>query len=191
LDPIARRHHAEVLRALAQDAGLSPLVKLLQEIEQLADGDLSSQPLMLVAELQARCREALAALETLPLDAAANNVGRACERDTLETLRAFGSDSFQHIVQSYLDTTPALLAAMRRSCRSEDGDQLRREAHTLGSTSLVLGARALAEMSDLLESRIKVDGWGACQDMLGRIEHEFQRVRTSLQRELERVSLTA
>ena len=184
VDAPQRRAHALSLGVLAASAGLDPVLgSLLHAIDRLADDDVSGQPLLLVSELQARCRDLVAALDALPESSA--NTGRVLDRDTLETLRAFGAESFGSLVRSYLDSTPALIAELNAAAAAGDAGALHRESHTLKATSLALGAQSLAAMAGRIEDATRTPGDPLDANLTKLIVREFEQVRASLQRALE------
>lgn len=85
---------------------------------------------------------------------------------------AGGDRSFVvEIIDEYLSDSATLLATLRESC----GDDLRRAAHTLKSTSASVGAGRLAAVC----SRIEHAG-GADADLLDEAEREHAEVRSAL-----------
>jgi HPt (histidine-containing phosphotransfer) domain-containing protein len=101
------------------------------------------------------------------------------DRDTLAALsQATGDDPafLAELINTYLAEAPSLLAAMRHATATGDSAGLRREAHTLKSSSAALGAGRLADLCRRLEH-----GNGPPETLIAQAEHEYQRVRRSLE----------
>lgn len=60
-------------------------------------------------------------------------------------------DFVKELVDAYLDSTPALFAAMRQAAAAGDGAALQRAAHSLKTGSANMGALALAALFRQLE----------------------------------------
>jgi len=88
---------------------------------------------------------------------------------------AGGDRSFVvEIIDEYLNDSAALLATLREA----SGDDLRRAAHTLKSTSASIGAGRLAELCARIEHAGAADG-----ALLADTEREHAEVRTELERQ--------
>jgi HPt (histidine-containing phosphotransfer) domain-containing protein len=88
---------------------------------------------------------------------------------------AGGDRSFVvEIIDEYLNDSATLLATLREA----SGDDLRRAAHTLKSTSASVGAGRLAELCARIEHAGAADA-----ALLEDAEHEYAEVRTELERQ--------
>jgi signal transduction histidine kinase/CheY-like chemotaxis protein/HPt (histidine-containing phosphotransfer) domain-containing protein len=129
-----------------------------------------------------RLREALARC--------APSGGRAepvIDRVVLEQLREdLGGDAPLHdVVTTFLEKTPAALAALRDAARRGDAETIRRTAHMLKGTSGILGARALAEQCADLE---RLGLGGLVVDAVSRvtaIETSYRDVEAELAAEVD------
>jgi HPt (histidine-containing phosphotransfer) domain-containing protein len=92
-------------------------------------------------------------------------------------LHATGDDPafLAELIDTYLAEVPSLLAAMRHAIATGDSAVLRREAHTLKSSSAALGAGRLADLCRRLEH-----GDGLPETLVAQAEDEYRRVRQSL-----------
>lgn len=92
------------------------------------------------------------------------------------------SELLQEIIDCYLEEAPKLLQALQAALEQSDAVVLRRSAHTLKSSSAVLGAMALANRCESLEiataSRVEADATA----QVAQIEAEYKKVQTALHR---------
>jgi CheY-like chemotaxis protein/HPt (histidine-containing phosphotransfer) domain-containing protein len=66
-----------------------------------------------------------------------------------------GAEIIGDLINTYLNHTPTLFAAMRQAFAQNDLNTIYRSAHTLKSSSANLGAMALSELSRQLEEQLK------------------------------------
>ena len=83
-------------------------------------------------------------------------------------------------VDSYLEKTPELLAALDQGLRADDAKALCESAHTLKSSSAFLGANRLADLCREVEDRARDGATVALASHLGAIRSEFIRVSDAL-----------
>ncbi|MBJ7899673.1 MAG: response regulator [Cyanobacteria bacterium RI_101] len=100
----------------------------------------------------------------------------------LQDLRDLGGDQasaiIQDLCQTYLTTAPTLLAQIKTALAGEDWETLRRAAHSLGSSSANLGARAFAQACRQWENAARA---GTAPDFLFTdLERSFQQVEAAL-----------
>ncbi len=90
------------------------------------------------------------------------------------------SDLLQEMIDCYIDEAPRLIQAMQEALVLSDAVGLRRSAHTLKSSSAVLGATTLAKLCQTLEtataSAILIDATTS----IAQIEAEYKKVRIAL-----------
>lgn len=80
--------------------------------------------------------------------------------DIENALKAMGDDQeiYEEVVATYLEVTPALFGTMAAAVRGGDRETLKRQAHSLKSSSFTVGARQLgATCLDLEKSTDTVD----------------------------------
>jgi CheY-like chemotaxis protein len=112
--------------------------------------------------------------------------------EALETIRALERqgrpDMLARVISFYLEDSLRLLEALRRA--SSEGDEIgvKREAHSLKSSSANVGALRLAELCKELESSGDPVSMDAMDRTLSRIEKEYESVREELAAQLERSS---
>jgi len=91
---------------------------------------------------------------------------------------------FAELIDTYLNDTPELLAALHAAVARSDATILRRTAHKLRSSSLFLGATTLAGLCDEVEQVARAGTIANSTALVQRAEAEFARVKGAL--ELER-----
>jgi signal transduction histidine kinase/CheY-like chemotaxis protein/HPt (histidine-containing phosphotransfer) domain-containing protein len=103
---------------------------------------------------------------------------------TLATLAAGSSDAARcerlvaRVVRKYLETSPALVAAIVNG--SGDLDRMARSAHTLKSSSAYIGALRLSELCRELERRTRSGVSGDLEQLIIRIERTFAETCSAL-----------
>jgi PAS domain S-box-containing protein len=90
------------------------------------------------------------------------------------------------IVQSYLEETPKLVQKIGVAARINDCQTLNWAAHTLRSTSALIGAKNLAECCKALEMTSRMGNLEAVTTQVSQLEAEYHQVLASLQMELQR-----
>lgn len=114
----------------------------------------------------------------------------AIDCQTLEDLRRFTDDPevFYAVLHTYLQETPQLLATLQTAVTMGDASAMQRTAHSLKSSSAVLGALALSSLCAELETvggtKVTVDA----ATILSQMAAEYEAVRVALTNELERCS---
>jgi CheY-like chemotaxis protein/HPt (histidine-containing phosphotransfer) domain-containing protein len=86
---------------------------------------------------------------------------------------------------AYLRDAPTQIEAMRRGLTEDKGEDVRRLAHTLKSSSLMLGAEELAHLCLEMEELAQESGSCRAAQFLPTIEGEFARVERALEDLLE------
>jgi two-component system, sensor histidine kinase and response regulator len=103
--------------------------------------------------------------------------------DVIASLRPPGSENILgKVISLYLDSSQALMKSIREAVEGRDFDALHRAAHTLKSSSAYLGALAFSGMCKELETMGRDKTLEGTQDRLSALEHEYTRVRESLER---------
>ena len=103
--------------------------------------------------------------------------------DLIASLQPPGSDNIlRKVILLYLDSSPALMKSVREAVEGTDFDSLHRAAHTLKSSSASLGALAFSGICKDLEMMGRDKTLGGAKDRLSALEHEYQRVRDSLEK---------
>ena len=92
--------------------------------------------------------------------------------------RRDGSDMARHVVQLFLDTTPALLARLREAAARGEAQGLAALAHELSGSARAVGAEPLAALAGVLEAAAR-DGRAAEPAVLDRLEAELARVQAA------------
>ena len=106
----------------------------------------------------------------------------AIDRGVLDQLREDlgGNAPLHDVIVTFLEKTPAALAALRDAAWRADADAIRRTAHMIKGTSATLGARPLAEQCEELEHLSRS---GIVQDAANRvtaIEASYRKVEAAL-----------
>ncbi len=108
-----------------------------------------------------------------PLDTAA--------LDRLRDLVDGDAAALAELLQSYLDETPVVLAAMRGALARRDAAELRRAAHGLKSTSRDFGARRLGELGAAVEDAAKAGTWEGVAQSVDLVDAAWPEVRSAVQ----------
>ncbi len=74
------------------------------------------------------------------------------------------------LFQSFRETAPGHLAGMKNALQPRDATLLRREAHTLKTTALTMGARRLSEQCTVLEAHAEASEWEPAAQLIAAIE---------------------
>jgi HPt (histidine-containing phosphotransfer) domain-containing protein len=99
----------------------------------------------------------------------------------LQNLRDLGGDDFlREVVEAFLTDAPALIASLRSSLEQQNGEELRRAAHTLKSNGATLGAEEFAELCRAVEQQVKAGRLDDLSQLVDRIEQEFPPLRDAL-----------
>lgn len=111
----------------------------------------------------------------------------------LETLQALQDmvgkddlDAIAEVIDSYLEDAPQLLQAIQNAVRLDDVRGLHYAAHTLKSSSATLGAMRLYRLCQDLEEISKGCTTLTALTLVSQLETEYERVRTTLQRQRQR-----
>ena len=99
------------------------------------------------------------------------------------------SQLFAELVDTYLNDTSELLATLHAAVARNDTTTLRRAAHKLRSSSILLGATTLVGLCDEVEQVAGAGTIANSTEWVQRTEAEFARVKDTL--ELERVDRSA
>jgi CheY-like chemotaxis protein len=114
------------------------------------------------------------------------------DREVLNTIRALQRqgkpDLLRRVINIYLEDSLKLLEALRQALSQGDGVGLKRQAHSLKSSSANVGALQLAELCKELEAKGEEEMTGGIDYRIARIEKEYEFVRNELTAELERLS---
>lgn len=86
------------------------------------------------------------------------------------------------IIDEYIESIPGMFSSLRVARMAEDDDTFERVAHTIKSNSKTFGAKALADLAAKLESGARDGVLNGSDQLLNKMEWEFQTVRTELLR---------
>lgn len=86
------------------------------------------------------------------------------------------------ILDSFLNSSPGLLATLRTALLDGGPDTIRRTAHMMKSSNAQIGAQSLAELCALLERQGAAGSVADPVQMAARLEEEYQGVEQELQR---------
>ena len=93
------------------------------------------------------------------------------------------SDFLTEVIDIFLGNTPAIITDMRRASFAGDQNTVQRLAHKLRGSSSNLGARSMAELCAVLEERARDEQPVDSKELLGQLEKEFSKVKSTLQKE--------
>jgi HPt (histidine-containing phosphotransfer) domain-containing protein len=106
--------------------------------------------------------------------------GPAINKAVINQLRQFGDELVQKVTKTFLESSPARVAAIRAAFVANDAARVEAEAHTLKSSCGQLGATFMEEMCAQAEQfghERRVDAVGG---VVARLEAEFLRVQEEL-----------
>ncbi len=111
------------------------------------------------------------------------------DRESLDRLRALDTDPagklLDRIVQRYLDSSPELIATLRKELASGNAVGVREAAHSLKSASGFLGATKVMNLCQSLENLARQNSLDEAAEMLAALEPAFEHAKTALEGELE------
>jgi PAS domain S-box-containing protein len=114
-------------------------------------------------------------------DAGAEETVINLDADALQNLRDLGGDDFlREVVDAFLADAPALIASLRSSLEQQNGEELRRAAHTLKSNGATLGAEEFSELCRTVEHQAKAGRLDGLSQLADRIEQDFPPLRDAL-----------
>ena len=159
---------------LSKPTGLRALARALRE--HLPQGRVESQAPVPVQS--APVQEVVAAGPPPPAE---------LNREALEKIRALGggaSSAFlDKVLNTYIQTSPALVERMRAALAAGDATDLADAAHTLKSSSASLGAERLADLCRGLEQVGRDESLEQAPALFSRLETEFSQIKTALAEE--------
>ena len=84
------------------------------------------------------------------------------------------------VIHKYLDTFPGALANLRQAIAIQDADKLRLVAHSMKNNSATLGATALAELLQQIETIGRESSTAGAAELLGKVETAYLVVEQAL-----------
>lgn len=118
-----------------------------------------------------------------------NITGNYLDQKSLNNIRSLGPNGprmLSAIIGIYLNDSPILLDRLSETFYAADLDGLARAAHALKSSSLGLGAIALAEMCRQAENIARANSMGGADMLIFRIRSEYVKVEEALQQEIKK-----
>ncbi len=101
-------------------------------------------------------RESVEHGDTTPAKSSENNMNIEIDQTALDAIRSLQRpgkpDILARIVNMYMEKSPELIAAIKEGVAANDSDKVKMAAHTLKSSSAYVGAPALAEVCNRVES---------------------------------------
>jgi PAS domain S-box-containing protein len=85
------------------------------------------------------------------------------------------------LIDTFLSDAPRLVEAARRGLDHGQTDEVRRAAHTLKSNGATFGASSLSELSRQLEALARSGILEGADELIARIDAEYERVRIALE----------
>jgi HPt (histidine-containing phosphotransfer) domain-containing protein len=98
-------------------------------------------------------------------------------------VETIGDDSnlLTTLIDTFLSDAPRLVEAARRGLEHGQTDEVRRAAHTLKSNGAIFGATSLSELSRQLEALARLGILEGADELIARIDAEYERVRIALE----------
>ena len=88
---------------------------------------------------------------------------------------------FTALIDTFLSDAPQLVEVARRGLEHGQTDEVRRAAHTLKSNGATFGATSFSELSRQLEALAKSGILEGADELIARIDAEYERVRIALE----------
>lgn len=102
----------------------------------------------------------------------------------LQVIREMGGEDgysvLNNIIQMYLETTPPDLQQIENAIATGDPDDLRRAAHSLGSSSATLGAMNFAKLCKELENLARSGSIITAENLFLPLQTEYETVKRAL-----------
>jgi len=108
----------------------------------------------------------------------------ALDRHVLDQLRddLGGQTALDEVITTFLDRTPAALAALRDAAARGDAPAIGRAAHLIKGTSATIGAHALAQQCAEVEALCQVGRFTDAANRVGAIEESYRKVEAEIRR---------
>ena len=136
----------------------------------------------------ARADGASTAPALAPTQAAEPPAADAVDLSALHKIRALqreGAPSLVHnVVKLYVSNSAKLVETMKQALSAADAPQLQRAAHTLKSSSAILGASRLAEYCKRLETSARNAALDGADELLSQIDREHRTVCSILDQQV-------
>lgn len=120
--------------------------------------------------------EAKAMNETKPESAN----GAALDQSIVSELKDIMEDSFDTLVQAFLEDAPTRIYAIRDGIQARDIEAVRMAAHTLKSSAANMGAMSLSEQAKKLETLAREGKLSGSVELLKQMAEEYKRVGSEL-----------
>lgn len=104
--------------------------------------------------------------------------------DRLQQAMAVDPSALCELYRDYLADAHLNLLALRNAYARRDAEEFRYRAHLLKGSSLILGARSLAEICKSLEETGRTAQWDGCETSLADANAELEECRSDLARRL-------
>ena len=95
-----------------------------------------------------------------------------------------GKSALSGLVRIFLDNTPGVIKAAYVALQSGNAAGLAREAHMLKGSCSNFGANRMHIACDQVEAAAQAGELGAAQELLAKVEHEYEMVRIALENEV-------
>ncbi|MCP4403090.1 MAG: response regulator, partial [bacterium] len=103
----------------------------------------------------------------------------------MENLRHSFGDDFSSVlpelIASFLESAPALLSELRQAGRQGDPDTMGRKAHTLKSSSALLGAATFSALCREVENIVNAGRVEGITEQIAQIDAEYEKVKAALE----------
>lgn len=108
------------------------------------------------------------------------NTEQHLTRETLDTLKDVMGDDFPVLISTFINDASEHIQRLHSALASQDGDAVRRAAHSFRGSCHNLGAVQLASLCEHVEQRSLEGELDGLSDYLLKIEQEFSQVERLL-----------
>lgn len=95
---------------------------------------------------------------------------------TLDMLQDVLEGGFAGLLETFIQDSSSKIESLKLACKQADIDTVRRSAHSLKGSSSNLGAMPLADLSLEVERKAREDSLDGVDELIDRIEREYQAV---------------
>jgi CheY-like chemotaxis protein len=127
-----------------------------------------------------------------PKPSTSNNSTAAIDTKVFQELREMVNNDqvLAGVVDRYIEESPDLLQSLTEALAQGEAEVLHRVAHTLKSTSAMLGATSLSQLCQELELSGQNRSLASLDAMVYQVKTEYEKVQTALQQRRQQLSST-
>lgn len=102
------------------------------------------------------------------------------DREILQTLQEVMEDEFPVLISTFVKDSEERIRHLQKALATQDGEAVRRAAHSFKGSCHNLGAARLAELCEDMESQGKAGALDGLERQLVEIQQEFNQLKSIL-----------